>query len=118
MIGVVETWLNVSIYLREIELENYSCIRIDRKNIDKTKGGGILVYIRDNLIYNDLTDRYCPNIDYAWVKISENNGRNITLGIFYRPQDSTEEHLQFLLEHMAKYKSENTIIVGDFNYEK
>jgi len=82
VIEVVETWLNDSIYQKEIELENYSCIRIDRKNIDKTKGGGILVYIRDNLIYNDLTDRYCPNIDYAWVKISENNGRNITVGIF------------------------------------
>jgi len=93
-----------------------SIIRIDRSSKDKGKGEGILVYIRNTISVINGTEEYCDNIDYAWVKVTGRNKEPVNVGVFYRPPDSTEEHLKFLLKYLIKYKASKTIIMGDFNY--
>ncbi len=44
------------------------------------------------------------------------NSKPILVGIFYRPPDSTEEQLTFLINNMLKNKTKSTILIGDFNY--
>jgi len=51
IIGVVETWLREDIVDSEINLDGYSFIRIDRKNDLKSKGGGVIVYIKEGLSF-------------------------------------------------------------------
>jgi hypothetical protein len=38
------------------------------------------------------------------------------VGLFYRPPDANEENNKFLYKTMTKFSSQNTIIMGDYNY--
>ena len=116
IIGVVETWLSDKFFDTEINIKEYSSIRIDRNSREKEKGGGIIVYIRNTISFVDNTEDYCENIDYVWVKVTGRNKEPINIGVFYRPPDSTLEQLNFLLKYLLKYKTMRTIILGDFNY--
>ena len=58
----------------------------------------------------------CSNIDFIWVNIIEKNRKLISLGLFYRPPDSTETQLNFLLKVMNHFIGHDTIIIGDFNF--
>jgi len=116
LIGVVETWLNDENFDCEINLSGYNILRKDRLNKFKTKGGGIVIYYRQELSVADVTAGYNPNIDHMWVKIISKHSRPITVGVFYRPPDSNEEEFKFLLQNISRYKTDNTVILGDFNY--
>lgn len=116
VIGIVESWTNEKIFDEEITLKGYNLIRKDRVNINKSKGGGIVVYIKDCIKYYDITDKYSSNIDHVWVKILTKATNSVNMGFFYRPQDTNEEDFKFLVRNISKNKTENTIIFGDFNY--
>jgi hypothetical protein len=116
IIGVVETWLKDDIQDSEIMIDGYSFIRIDRRNDQKVKGGGVLVYIKDELSFINITEKYCPNIDHIWVKVYDKSFSTVIVGVFYRPPDCSEDQLRFLLDVFSRYKTANTIVVGDFNY--
>ena len=100
----------------ELEIQDYSIIRKDRKNKLKSIGGGIMIYYKSELSLVDVTEEYNDNIEHIWAKIHMSNCKQISLGLFYRPPDSTEEQVQFLSEIMSKNKSKSTILIGDFNY--
>lgn len=116
IIGVVETWLNDSVFDSEINIENYHLVRKDRKNDLKSKGGGIIMYIKNEIPFVNATTDYCSNVDHLWLKILCKNCKPINIGIFYKPPDSNDEHTKFLIENMSKFKTANTILIGDFNY--
>jgi len=116
IIAVVESWLNENHLECEIELSNYNYIRRDRVNELKSRGGGIVIYFRKELSVIDVTSEQDSNIDHIWIKVLFKHCKPISVGVFYRPPDSNEDHLKFLLENIAKNKSINTVIIGDFNY--
>jgi len=116
IIGVVETWLNENIYDREVEIDDYCIIRKDRINDNKLVGGGIVIYVQKDISCLNVTEEYCSNIDHLWIKLIGKNCRQINLGIFYRPPDSNDEQMKFLLRNMSRFKTSNTILMGDFNY--
>ena len=64
LIGVVETWLTEDNFDSEIDIVNYNFIRKDRKNECKTKGGGIVIYFKQELSIVDVTSGCNPNIDH------------------------------------------------------
>ena len=113
---MVETWLTEAIFDCEIDIVNYKFIRRDRINEFKSKGGGIVIYFRQDLPVVDLTTDYSSNIDHLWVRVLLQNCKPISVGIFYKPPDSNEDQVRFLKESISKYKTVNTIIMGDFNY--
>ena len=116
IIGIVETWLTEKNYDSEISLRGYNFMRKDRENKFKAKGGGIVIYYREELSVADITSDYNSNIDHMWVKIIFKHCKPISVGVFYRPPDSNEEEFKFLLQNLSKNKTENTVIIGDFNY--
>ena len=42
----------------------------------------------------------------------------ISVGLFYSPPDSNDVQLNLLLNNISKHKSDNMIIISDFNYGK
>ena len=48
----------------------------------KSKGGGILIYYKQELSIVDITSEYNGNIDYAWVKVMTENCNTVLVGIF------------------------------------
>ena len=116
IIGIIETWLTDSISDGEISISDYTFVRRDRKSDTKTKGGGVIVYIRDDLSFIDRTGDFYVNMDYLWIRSFDGKRSIINLGIFYRPPDSSETQLTHLLSEFKKYQGADTIILGDFNF--
>ena len=116
IIGIVETWLNEDQLDSELEIKDYKFLRKDRKNEFKSQGGGIIIYYKSELSMVDITVDFNSNIDHVWVKVYTSSSKPISMGFFYRPPDSTEEQEKFLIDMISKYKTRNTILIGDFNY--
>jgi len=108
--------LSEDIFDSEISIENYTFARIDRKSDLKTKGGGIIIYVHQGLSFINVTTEVDNNIDCLWIKVQGKIFSSVTLGVFYRPPDSNDEHLKFLIKSMSKFKTQRTLLIGDFNF--
>ena len=50
IVGLSETWANDNISDSELNIPGYSLYRKDRNNKFKSKGGGVALYINENLV--------------------------------------------------------------------
>ena len=117
IIACTETHLSCAIDDHEVDLDNFSIVRRDRNR----HGGGVLIYIRNNINYARLADFESPNSEMIWVEI-KNGSKEILLGACYRPpgQNANEiktflddlEHALFLAD---RRKGAMIILMGDFN---
>ena len=72
MLGICETFLNKNVDDKTINIDNYKIERKDRENcnmLDKTQGGGIIIYIADHVNYVRRKDLETPTIESIWVEI-------------------------------------------------
>lgn len=116
VIAIVESWLNEDIFDSEVAIENYNFVRLDRKSEEKVKGGGIIIYINQELTHLNMNFDQINNIDFGWVKIHGSGIKTVVIGVFYRPPDCNEEQLQNLIGIMSKFKTTRTVLIGDFNF--
>jgi len=104
-------------------LLNYDIVRKDREN---GMGGGICIFIRNDLRYverEDLNKFDAGRVEHLWCKISSQEGHKmLTVGIIYRPPSTSDEDntklnalLQFVEENTKK---EQLFVTGDFNYPR
>ena len=116
LIGVSETWLND--YSHSVDIDGFNFIYNHRSN---RTGGGVGLYIWDNLDCNFRPDLSFDDIDVAeslFIDISRPHGKNIIGGVIYRPPNQSVG--DFMSKHndlLAKIFRENKIcfILGDFN---
>ena len=82
-----------------------------------TFGGGLGVYIRDNIAYKRLYDLDCNAIENMWIEVATCEGKLLICNV-YRPPNFTEfwDYLEANDEHV---KSETAVkqilILGDLN---
>ena len=50
IVGLSETWANDNISDSELNIHGYSLYRKDRNNKFKSKGGGVALYVNENLV--------------------------------------------------------------------
>ena len=114
IIGITESWTNEDIQDAEIGILGYNLYRKDRDNKDKSKGGGVLLYINSTLTSTEENNgRYSESL---WVEIYLYGKLNLTIGVCYRaPTISNIEEINLFntMKEMAKRPS---IIMGDFNF--
>ena len=68
ILSISETWLNDSILDSEIILPGYNSTRYDREN--GKRGGGVLIYVWDNLPYKLREDFAMQNnSESCWIEI-------------------------------------------------
>ncbi|XP_042236588.1 uncharacterized protein LOC121875911 isoform X2 [Homarus americanus] len=109
--SISESWLDESVTDEQIGIEGYSLERLDRNKY----GGGVCVYIRNDLTYNLRSDLIDNHLEGLWLEILLPKTKPILVGAFFRsPYDG-----QFL-EHFDRILSKispdcETIIQGDFN---
>ena len=116
LIGVSETWLND--YSHSVDIDGFNFIHKHRPN---RTGGGVGLYISDNLDFKIRADLSFDDIDVAeslFIEISRPHGKNIIGGVIYRPPNQRVG--DFVSKHndlLAKISRENKIcfIMGDFN---
>ena len=83
LIGVSETWLND--YSHSADIDGFNFIHKHRPN---RTGGGVGLYISDNLDFKIRADLSFDDIDVAeslFIEISRPHGKNIIGGVIYRP---------------------------------
>jgi len=120
IIGVTETWASPRITDAELHIDGFKCLRTDRKD---RKGGGVVLYIRDFVITEDVI--MLTNIDFnesIWC-IVRSDTFQLLVGLCYRSPTSSDMNnsqlLPLLDKAVPKAYSNNCMrimIMGDFNY--
>lgn len=111
VIAVSETWLDTSVTDGEIRINGYNVVRKDRG----CKGGGVCLYIKDNLPFNCRTDLDQEGLEGVWVDIFLPKTKPITVGVVYRPptQSNFLDLLQMTLSNIDP--SREFYLLGDMN---
>ena len=127
-IGVVtisETWLSKKIPDSMIELKGYSMVRLDRSKSDKKRGGGLLTYVDENLIYDNSCFKnhnlMCADIELQCLSLKiPNLWQIIVINIYRPPQGSFAKFVDYLSDTISNIKrnaNSELYILGDFNVD-
>ena len=84
-----ESWINKNVTTEMIALAGYNIFRLDRDpRIGKTRGGGILVYVRDHLSVTQVNNssKCSKDIDVLTLRLHLKSVREIYYVCVYSPQ--------------------------------
>ena len=111
-----ETWLDASLSNDDLKINGFDIFRRDRTS---DRYGGILTYVRSNLISKRRTDLEITEIENLWIEIKVNT-KHVLLGTFYRPPNSSSSVLE-KIEQSIDLATDSRIptlaIAGDFNLD-
>ena len=123
--AISETWLKPSIPSSLVHIEGYTLLRLDREDPRKCKGGGLGIYIRNNIAIDATTLAHMNisngDIEAQWIIIKPPNQKTMIIGNIYRATDGNRpafiqtfgQCLADLDAHMGK----EIHILGDFNLD-
>ena len=118
LFGISESHLNPKISNEELKIPGYKFHRLDRKN---GPGGGVAVYVKENMSFDRRQDLEVEGIECCWLQINVRNSRSLLVGILYRPPDTSRylnEDFEQSFDDMlgtAIAEEKETIIMGDIN---
>ena len=106
-----------------ISFDNYyieNDLRIDRNDTSQGRGGGLIVYVRNDVIVNPINNdndfnQYCK-FDVK-LKGESKCRRSLTLTLVYHSPNSTAENTLKLAD-LIQNCEKNCLILGDFNLPK
>ena len=114
--GFCETFLHNSIDDQHISIANY---RFERKDRANKQGGGILIYISEDIPYTRRHDIECTDIESIWIQITLRNKQNFLLNFTYRPPCSNQAWID-LYDSQVEYADQLNIefhLLGDYNIQ-
>ena len=124
IININETWLNSNILDQEIAIHGYTLVRYDRppnSNNTINKGGGICTFIKEGLIFKDLTELSCLNddIEISVIRFKLPFTRDIYVLNTYRPPSGNSDiflnTLQQCIITIRENRDCDIFIGGDYN---
>ena len=84
--------------LAEISIEEYTIYRKDRCNVKEGKGGGVILYIRNEMVSYDYEELNKRESESVWCKLKVVNNSSITIGVCYRSQVASEQECMNFLK--------------------
>lgn len=88
-----------------------------RKDRTLNKGGGILIYVKENVNCKRRSDLESDDLEHIWLEINQTNSKPFLLSILYRPPDtkiSWKNDFEINTEKV-QLEDKEIIILGDFN---
>ena len=112
MIGITESHLNTKDCNSELNIDDLKFIRRDRAG---RKGGGCVLYYREDLRVIHRRDLNRSDIEPIWIEV-KSPSNNALFSVVYRPPDQQDffQNFSAVLE-AAWLKSNNIFLLGDFN---
>ena len=117
---LTELFLNKIISSTVFNIPGFTFLRKDRH---RGSGGGVGIYIRQEINFTRRQDLEDPEMESIFIEISAKNSKPFIIGCIYRPPDSSK-HLPknfgtILSTKLQKIDDEKkeTIIVGDLNID-
>lgn len=122
ILGICETFLNKCVDDQTVGIEGYTFERKDRDQCDKIaadNGGGIIMYIANQVTYTRRSDIESQDIESIWIEVQIKNSRPFLICSVYRPPSATNDWLeQFSLQIETSLSICNEIyIMGDINID-
>ena len=109
IVGISETWLDDYHHFSDIVGYNF----LHKPRVTRI-GGGVGLYIGENLNYKERPDLAFPvdgSAESLFVEINRTKEKNVILGIIYRPPDSNlNEYLSDLDLVLGKIAKENKLV--------
>ena len=116
--AVTETHINDNSEEKLFIITNYSFIAKSRST---GKGGGVGIYVKNNLEFERRTDLEGKTCECIWIEIFIKHSKSLLIACYYRPPNSSK-HLSknFTIEFnesliTAQKEQKEVIILGDFN---
>ena len=114
VIAITETWTHCNISDNYLSIPNfYIAARHDRNDTLNGRGGGILIYVKNQWKSCETTNQSNFN-QYASIKIAIQND-TINIVVIYRSPNSTRTNNDELIETLRAVNNP-VIVLGDFNY--
>lgn len=116
LLGITETWTYEDVQDSEICVEGYTLLRKDRAIGDKIRGGGVALYIKNEISVtarDDLTEANFP--ESIWCNI-EIGGEKTLVGVCYRPPSNNKICDDAMYKLVTRASREHVLIMGDFNF--
>ena len=120
IVGGTETWLTENVRDGEIFTKDlgYTVFRRDRK--PGSKGGGVLLLIRDGIYICSEQPQFQTNCEILWVKLELKGRKPLYVSSYYKPREndrvSTEELNKSLSMVHNKAKGSQIWVLVDFNF--
>lgn len=124
IITLSETWLkNNQVLIDYVNIPGY---QFEYKNRTDKRGGGVGMYIKDELIYKTRDDitKLDNSIEHVWIEVKgRNKNYSYLVGTFYQPSSIEREkkdwlqRFDILLRHITAKWDGIIIITGDFNID-
>ena len=87
IVALNETFLSPDINDIEVTIPEYRLARKDRSNSTKSTGGGVIIFIRDNIPFAVRSDLMDDRAEILWVEITRNKCKPLLIASVYRPPD-------------------------------
>jgi hypothetical protein len=115
LIAITETWLEDTMIDSELNIAGYTIFRKDRKQVRDSKGGGVLLYVRDcfNAYYATELNGY--QNESLWIRLQMSQTRCMLIGVCYKSPTAKDEEVKSMYEAIEKASSCQSMILGDFN---
>ena len=112
--GLSETWLSGNVTNTEVAIEGFNLYRRDRTN--GSMGGGVAVYVSNNICSSRRRDLEEDSIEAIWVQLKLKKSQILFCNL-YRPPSSTSEWMDNVTVMIEKANLENLplVVCGDFN---
>jgi hypothetical protein len=78
----------------------------------KKRNGGVLLYVREDLIAHDLVNEDCK----GKVNVNVAGFGKLVMAVCYRIPSAEQEEVDCMMRVLKKYSEDATIIMGDINY--
>ena len=113
MLAINESKLDDTISDTEVYIHGYIIIRKDRSR----SGGGVVLYIRENLSYTNRIDLVPEDLEMVCVEINLPHSRSFLVSTWYRPPSTEmqlfDEYEKFVQRCDIEHKQ--LILIGDIN---
>jgi len=120
IIAITESWAREDVGDAELKVNGYIMYRKDKAADNRVKGGGVLLYVKEELRSYPLL--HLTNDDFqdtVWCRIEADNWP-VVVGVCYRSTSSSGLNNDKLLDLFAKAAHHGAqtrlLIFGDFNY--
>ncbi len=111
---LTETWLSGKVSDSELSIHGYKLFRVDRKS----KGGGVLIYVKKILAVRELAASSVPkHFEYIILDVCLGGNIHIQVMGIYRPPSAPLMALEELGKVLSSVASIELIILGDLNLD-
>ncbi|KAK6166964.1 hypothetical protein SNE40_022160 [Patella caerulea] len=116
ILGLTETFLHSKINVAYINISNFEIIRKDRCN---KIGGGLIMYVKSNIIFKRRPDLEIGDIETIWIEITPKYRKSFLLCLVYRPLASNLNWYNIFESPLNIINSSNIplYIMGDINID-